>query len=116
VRQKHKNSGCAKEHYANIKVRGIPGADPLSRCNRMKLHENKVKERMRELQNIKVKEINSKSGITKKANGHPSLSLRRTAQTFTSFDTKLLILNPVPFLCRAEIKGKYTNIKEWKLV
>ena len=69
------------------------------------------------MQNIKVKEINSKSGTNKKGQWTSFIVVAEDGAEFTSFDTKLSgvqsgsILNIEP-----EVKGKYTNIKAWKLV
>ena len=69
------------------------------------------------MQNIKVKEINSKSGTNKKGKWTSFVVIAEDGAEFTSFDTKLSDIKSGSILSvEPEIKGKYTNIKEWKLV
>ena len=69
------------------------------------------------MQNIKVKEINSKSGTNKKGQWTSFIVVAEDGAEFTSFDTKLSGVKSGSILSvELEVKGKYTNIKEWKLV
>ena len=69
------------------------------------------------MQNIKVKKINSKSGTNKKGQWTSFIVVAEDGAEFTSFDTKLSGVKSGSILSvELEVKGKYTNIKEWKLV
>lgn len=69
------------------------------------------------MQNIKVKKINSKSGTNKKGQWTSFIVVAEDGAEFTSFDTKLSDVKSGSILSvEPEVKGKYTNIKEWKLV
>ena len=67
------------------------------------------------MQNIKVKEINSKSGTNKKGQWTSFIVVAEDGAEFTSFDTKLSGVKSGSILSvELEVKGKYTNIKDFE--
>lgn len=69
------------------------------------------------MQNIEVKEITSKSGTNKNGNWTQFTILTKDGAKFSTFDTKFEEIKPGSILAvELEANGKYTNIKEWKLI